>query len=120
MIWKHILLLMLVLAVSVQGVSAGTQITVFDLMENSDTEFLIYNASGASVVNLSSNGSNYTLDNGSYVVQVLPAVGDYSGNPLWFIEIILAGLPVVFGIILVLTGAVALWLLGKKIAEVRI
>lgn len=97
-----------------------TLITFLDISEGSDMEFSFYAANGALVAVMLSNGSSHALTGGAYVVQVMPAVGGYSGNPLWFLDIIIVALPVMFGIILVLTGAVALWLLGKKIMEVRI
>lgn len=106
----------------------GVEISFFDTIDgmynldgmyNSDTEFHVYSANGEFETAITSNGSYYIFDYGGHIVQVLPANGGYGDNPIQFLDIVLYALPVVFGIILVLTAVLALWLLGQKIAEVR-
>lgn len=99
----------------------GVGISFFDTtdgMYNSDTEFHVYSSTGEFETELTSNGSYYLFDYGGHIVQVLPANGGSGDNPIQFLDIVLYALPVVFGIILVLTAVLALWLLGQKIAEV--
>ena len=98
----------------------STIITFLDLMNNSDTEFSIYNASGAAVVTLFSNGSSHTFPPGAYVVQVLPANAGYATSPLMLFDLLFAAIQAVVGIVLVLAIALGLGRSMRIIMEARV
>lgn len=98
----------------------GTKITFLDLLDNSDTEFHIYNASGYAVGTVLSNGSDHTLPSGAYVVQVLPANAGYATSPLMLFDLLFAAIQAVVGIVLVLAIALGLGRFMRIIMEARV
>ena len=98
----------------------GTKITFLDLMDNSDTEFHIYDASGYAVGTVLSNGSDHTLPPGAYVVQVLPANAGYATSPLMLFDLLFAAIQAVVGIVLVLAIALGLGRFMRIIMEARV
>lgn len=116
-----LILILLITGLFIQGASANvTEITILDVLENSDMEFMIYNASGYSEVNLTSNGSSYNLSQGAYVVQVLPANAGYATSPLMLFDLLFETITGVVGIVLVLAIALGLGRFMRIIMEARV
>lgn len=105
-----ILWLMFVLCLA-SGVSASVDISLYDTLDGADTEFLIYNASGASMGNISSNGGTISLESGSYVVQVMPVDPGYRADPLKLVYILFGGISffvLLIGLLMIGAGLVKL------------
>lgn len=101
---KRILSLLLLLCLALPG--AAINITVNDLMDNSNMELQFYNVTGAQEASIISNGSYHTFGAGSFVVMVLPGPETYSENPLQIIDLMLTIIAGSF-IIIVVIGAAA-------------
>ena len=118
----RIYLYVCLLLVFVPLASAGAEITLLDISNNSDTEILFFNSSGNLEISLLSNGSSYTFPSGGYVALVLPADQGYNiGNPMHFWDgLLYPALQLLGKFVLVIGFVAALAIIFKGIVVVRL